>query len=146
MATTALKVSQYFLKISQPEIGDILSNLKVQKLVYYAQGFNLALNNEPLFNEDIQAWEHGPVVKELYDTYREHGSGEIPVPEEDIDFSDIEAEQKEILDEIYQVYGQFSAWKLRNMTHEERPWIETQRNHVISHELMRDYFLTQING
>ncbi|OQY42717.1 MAG: hypothetical protein B6240_13665 [Desulfobacteraceae bacterium 4572_87] len=53
------------------EAGDLISNLKLQKLVYYAQGFYLALYDEPLFNEPIEAWTHGPVIRELYRSYNE---------------------------------------------------------------------------
>jgi uncharacterized phage-associated protein len=54
---------RHFLKLSQPDIGDVISNLKLQKLLYYAQGFYLAIYGKALFEEDIVAWEHGPVVR-----------------------------------------------------------------------------------
>ena len=69
---TAFDVANYFLSI--PEYED-LTNLKLQKLVYYAQGIHLAIYGKPLFNEAIKAWEHGPVVPELY---RKNNSITIP--------------------------------------------------------------------
>ncbi|WP_208932366.1 Panacea domain-containing protein [[Haemophilus] ducreyi] len=61
------KYINYFLsQCNSEENGDLISNLKIQKLVYYAQGFSLAINNKPLFSEKIQAWTHGPVTPELY--------------------------------------------------------------------------------
>ena len=54
-------VAQYFLAKSDEDAGDLMSNLKLQKLVYYAQGFALALFDKPLFSERIEAWIHGPV-------------------------------------------------------------------------------------
>jgi uncharacterized phage-associated protein len=62
----AQDVAEYFLTLVDDEAGDSLSNLKLQKLVYYAQGFHLALTEKPLFDEAIEAWEHGPVVPGLY--------------------------------------------------------------------------------
>ena len=56
---TCLDVAEYFLSKSEVDAGDVITNLKLQKLVYYAQGFSLAINNRPLFNEQIRAWQHG---------------------------------------------------------------------------------------
>jgi uncharacterized phage-associated protein len=140
---TASDVAKYFLTLSEPEEGDLVSNLKLQKLLYYAQGFHLALHGGPLFNEEIRAWEHGPVVRALYHMYKEHGAGGIPVP---IDFDRyvLTDNERALLDEIWAVYGQFSAWKLRNMTHEEPPWKATPQGEVISHDSLRSYFETQV--
>ena len=143
---TCFDVAKYFLSLNNEAEGDLISNLKLQKLVYYAQGFHLALHDKPLFEEDIYAWTHGPVVPELYHEYKEYGSGHVPCPEE-FDFSILE-DAREFLDEIYDTFGQFSAWKLRNMTHEEPPWREaSDRREVITHESLKEYFKTQIiNG
>lgn len=138
---TCFDVAEYFLAKCDEEAGDTISNLKLQKLVYYAQGFYLAIEDEPLFDEPIEAWQHGPVVSALYQRYKEHGARSIPIPE-DLDFSIFSEKQKEVLDEVYDVYGQFSAWKLRNMTHEELPWKETPITGIISQDLMKSYFKT----
>ena len=138
---TATDIADYFLKKNQPEFGDAISNLKIQKLVYYAQGFHLAMFNTPFFEEDIMAWEHGPVVESLYHKYKEYGSGEIPQPE-CVNLELYNKEQLELLDEVFEVYGQFSAWKLRNMTHSEGPWVETAKNDVISKDAMKEFFKT----
>lgn len=133
------QVAEYFICLTDPDIGEIISNLKLQKLVYYAQGFSLALHGESLFEEDILAWEHGPVVESLYREYKEYKAQAIPQPDE-FDISVFSDKQSELIKEIYQVFGQFSAWKLRNMTHSEKPWIETPRNQIIQHSLMQSFF------
>ncbi len=141
---TVHDVARYFLSLVDEEAGDAITNMKLQKLVYYAQGFSLALQDEPLFPEEIEAWPHGPVVPALYHAYKAHGSGCLPLPD-DVDFSRYTPETRELLDEVYRVYGQFSAWKLRNMTHEEAPWIHARENGgVISHEDMSQFFKTQL--
>ena len=117
----AQDVANYFLTLIDDEAGDSLSNLKLQKLVYYAQGFHLALMNEPLFNDPIEAWEHGPVVPSLYHRFKQHGASPIPPPEGGIDMNAYPEAVRELLDEVFQTYGQYSAWKLRNMTHAETP-------------------------
>jgi uncharacterized phage-associated protein len=133
-------VAKVFLSLTDPDVGEIISNLKLQKLVYYAQGFHLAITGVRLFEDDIVAWEHGPVVESLYHTYKDFGASAIPLPEEfDMDalFSKV---QIDLLREVYEVYGQFSAWKLRNMTHSEAPWADTPRKGVINLSLMQTFF------
>ena len=142
-------VAKYFLSKVDEELGDGISNLKLQKLVYYAQGFHLAIHDRPLFPGRIEAWEHGPVVPELYHTYKSHGGGNIPAPL-DFDPEAIDPDVASLLDEVYSVFGQYSAWKLRNMTHEERPWKEayeeTTRGRIISDAALRDYFKDYVTG
>lgn len=141
---TVNHIANYFLKSTHSEFGDSISNLKLQKMVYYAQGFHLAMFDQPLFDEDIVAWEHGPVVESLYHTYKDYGAGEIPQPDF-VNLKDFSEDQIELLDEVFEVYGQFSAWKLRNMTHSERPWLETRKKEVIRPELMQEFFKTLVN-
>lgn len=142
---TCHDVARFILTQSDEGAGDLISNLKLQKLVYYAQGFHLAINDTPLFQEAIEAWTHGPVVPELYHIYKEYGAGAIPTPT-DVDFSKYSQDEKDFLSEIYSVFGQFSAWKLRNMTHEEPPWRDASASAgLISHAALKSYFLTQIN-
>lgn len=143
---TCRDVANYFLSKVNPEFGDLISNLKLQKLVYYAQGFSLAMLGEPLFNEPIEAWEHGPVVPDLYHAYKEHGANPIP-PVAPATFEGVfDAEQLDVMEQVYAVYGQFSAWKLRNMTHEEKPWLDAiDGDKVISHESMEEFFETLVD-
>ena len=65
---TVFDVARYILSRQDQNAGDTISNMKLQKLVYYAQGFALAITGKPLFQEDIEAWEHGPVAPALYPT------------------------------------------------------------------------------
>lgn len=139
---TAQDVAEYFLiKASSEE--DSLSNLKLQKLLYYAQGFHLAIYDTPLFADTIEHWMHGPVVPTVYDRYKNCGSGPIAVPTELNER--LSNDKKEFLDQIHEVYGQYSAWRLRNMTHDEAPWKNTHSRQIISHEVLKDFFQTRIN-
>jgi len=137
------KVAKYFLSKVEEDVGDGISNLKLQKLVYYAQAYHLAMYDEPLFAEQVEAWEHGPVVPELYREYKNCGSGNIPAPV-DFDPEDYDQQSRDLMDEVYDVFGQYSAWKLRNLTHAERPWSEAyedgSRGRVITHGAMRDFY------
>lgn len=144
---SALDVARYFLAITDEDAGEYISHLKLQKLCYYAQGFNLAIHEEPLFPERIEAWQHGPVIPDLWPKYQRYRSGLIPKPD-DVDISIYPPETRELLDEVYEIYGQFSAWKLRNMTHEEPPWVEAWGrgpNSPINLDLMKEYFETLVD-
>lgn len=138
-------VAKCFLFLDSESEGDGISNLKLQKLVYYAQGFYSAIFNKPLFENGIYAWTHGPVVPELYREYKEFGSNHIPVPT-DFDISRLSDDEYGLINEVFEVFGQYSAWKLRNMTHEETPWLnhELQADEIPLPEI-KDYFKTRIN-
>lgn len=139
-------VANYFLSLQDPDDDDCISNLKLQKLCYYAQGFYLALKGERLFNEDLQAWQHGPVVPSLYDKYKNEGKSCLKM-DNNFDFKKIPEEIRELLDEVYQNYGQFSAWRLRDMTHQESPWqtsYNKTKNDIISDDKLIKFFKTRL--
>lgn len=127
----------YDLREQLDEDTDEISNLKLQKLLYYAQGASLALRNKPMFEDDIEAWKHGPVVPTVYRKYKNSGSSGIMNIEEPKNLS---KEDLEILKMVYDTFGEYSAWGLRNLTHSESPWIETERNQVIPQEKIKNYF------
>jgi uncharacterized phage-associated protein len=141
MNLPAMDVANYFLSKADEDAGDLISNLKLQKLLYYAQGFCLALYGEPLFTESIRAWKHGPVVLEVYHHFKKYGDVGLPRPKETRVLS---KRVRTLLDEVYKVYGQFSAWKLRNLTHREPPWADTAQSRIISHASLKAYFKTQL--
>lgn len=140
---TASEVAKWFLaynRMTEDDQGaERISNLKLQKLLYYAQGTFLAITGEPLFGDDLVAWAHGPVVESVYHEYKSNHAGGITFTE-DFDGSSFSAEENELLVEVYNVFGQYSAWKLRNMTHEETPWRSTRINDVIPLNIIKDYF------
>lgn len=142
---TAPAAAKYILTLDDPEDGDLMSNLKLQKLLYYAQGVHLALHNEPLFSAKIEAWKHGPVCPPVYQTYKEFASTPIPRPK-DFDPASLPAKARKTMDEVHRVYGQFSAWRLREMTHDEPPWKNAYREGArgieITRPALRQFFLT----
>lgn len=138
-------VAQCFLYLDNSNDGDGVSNLKLQKLVYYAQGFHCAIFDSPLFSEEISAWTHGPVVEDLYHQYKHHGSDHIPVAQS-FNQESLSKDEFELIEEVFEVFGQYSAWKLRNMTHEEAPWLKHEAEAgVIPKQDITEYFKTRIN-
>jgi uncharacterized phage-associated protein len=141
MPISANRVADYFLSLADDE--EAISNLKLQKLLYYAQGFFMALNNgTPLFREPLKAWAHGPVVTAVYHRFKEFGSGGITL--EGLDFDGVTDEVRELLGEVWTTYGQYSAWRLREMTHAEPPWQNTPQGNEISAAALFDFFKTRI--
>ena len=139
----AIDVANFFLKCPEDsDMSNSITNMKLQKLMYFAQGHALAVLGHPLFREDFEAWTHGPVIPALYRLYRNFGDQKIPPPES-VDFSRFTPEEKQLLEEVWETYGIYSAWGLRNLSHSTKPWIDHQYTHgVIPQPEMRQYFLT----
>jgi len=143
---TCFDVANYFLKRQDVEVGDMMSNLKLQKLVYYAQGFYLAYTDQPLFPEPLMGWEHGPVCVPLYNKYKGYKSRALPIPESDDAINMFDPKTLMILNTVQKLYGQFAAWKLRNLSHMDFPWFMAYANRraEIPKEEMRAYFKKKI--
>ena len=126
--------------------GELMSNMKLQKMLYYQQGFHLAVFGTPLFEDPIEAWMYGPVVRSVYDHFKKYGYQGIP-PESQDEIA-LEPQEQALFDEVYKVYAVYSAVGLMNMTHSESPWASTTPGlgNVIELNKMRDFFLTRING
>ena len=131
----ARKIANYFLWKAQEENQELLSNLKLQKLVYYAQGIHLALYGTSIFKDQIKAWAYGPVVPALYGAYKQHGAGGIP-PDISFDPEIIDKDTKGFLDEIYTAFGQFSATRLMEFTHRDQCWKDACPNKIITQKSM----------
>ena len=118
---SALDVAQYFLATQTPE-NDI-TNLKLQKLCAYAQALSLSLLDAPLFEEELEAWTHGPVIPQLYYAYERYGRRPIPSTglSEHYARMPFTDEQKYVLATVGSYYGQYSAWTLRERSHRDFP-------------------------
>lgn len=139
------KVADYFIFLSNKD-RRCITNLKLQKLVYYAQAWNLVFNNRRLYKDPIEAWIHGPAIYSLWQKYKRFGFREINIKvAKDFDFSD---EVKEVLDKVWEAYGGFDAKYLEKLTHYEKPWQQAREkldrfeysNAKITAKSMRDYY------
>lgn len=139
-------IAKFFLAFGN-EAGEPVTNLKLQKLVYYAQAWYLANFGKPLFDADFQAWVHGPVIPDLYQTYKKFGFAPI-ISETKLDDVNLNAELKEFLNEVAKVYMPYGAYQLEMMTHKEDPWIEARVGYeadqrcenVISRDTMQKFY------
>lgn len=103
--------------------GEILTNLKLQKLLYYSQAWYLALEDTPLFEEDFQAWVHGPVLPSQYFRFRDYQWRHILFEECRPNISN---KVDSFLDKIIDIFGCETAVSLELMTHRERPWLDAR--------------------
>lgn len=132
MTYTPQAIANYFLEKAFKEGRDI-TQMKLQKLVYIAYGWNLAVNGERLFEESIQAWDHGPVIPSLYHEFKDFGSEPISKKSMIFDLDTFDSYYPQINESDYDVslvlktvwesYKQFSSAALRRKTHEpDTPW------------------------
>lgn len=148
-------IANYFLALAAKN-GDLLTPMKLQKLVYYAMGWYAGYTGKPLLDEAAEAWQYGPVFPSLYHEFKRFGSGavkgkgtelsseefeivEVPVPDDE--------NVRKFLDNIWASYGKFTGIALSEMTHKAgSPWDETYkasqgvRNVSIPFETIRVHF------
>jgi len=125
--------------------SELMSNMKLQKMLYYQQGFHLAMFGTPLFNDDVEAWMYGPVVPTAYNYYKAHGRMGIPA-DKSKNFRFASKQEAALFAEVFRVYGKFSAIGLMNMTHSEAPWktTKTGEGNVIPQSKMQSFFKTRL--
>lgn len=125
MPVTVFDVANYFLRVVDRESGGGITHLKLQKLVYYAQAWHLVFTGQPLFDERIEAWVHGPVCPMLFNHYSTLGFQNIPEPAEPP--AEFTTEQTETLEAVWQAYGNYDGKYLEELTHQEPPWREARK-------------------
>jgi len=124
-------IAKYFLAQAIND-GELISPLKMQKLVYYAYVWYLVITKGKLFNEPIEAWPMGPVSPSLYGELKQYGSS--PIPEEYLGgekgLEQLLAKlngQSELLRKVYEKYDTLTAFELVVLTHSEKPWVEARK-------------------
>lgn len=128
-----------------------ITNLKLQKLLYYSQAWNLALRDKPLFADRIEAWVHGPVVPVVFREYRAFKWTALPV---DTSWPEPDANVRRHIEEVLSAYGRFDASQLEQLTHSEDPWKDARKgipqdvasSNAISNEAMLKYYRARLNG
>jgi uncharacterized phage-associated protein len=147
-AVTIDKVADWFIRFAH-EVGDPITNLRLQKLMYYAQAWFLALHGRRLIPAEFQAWVHGPVCHSLYQRFRGYAWNPIT---EAVDAPDLPSEVDAHLREVMEVYGGYSAWDLERLTHAEAPWqnargdlpADAPSTAVIADDDMRRFYATRL--
>lgn len=143
---TALKTAEYILDYCGYNFIMNCSNKKLQKLLYYVQAWTLAYTGKRYFNDDIEAWLHGPVVPDVYHKYKEFGFDRIEIGERD--FDDKIFTENNLLNSILKHYCEYDADYLEMRTHIEAPWKEARKNgaRIITPKSMREYYKSVLDN
>ena len=142
--TTAAKVADYILCWAN-EKGKTVSNLELQKFVYYVQAWYLAVYDEPLFDDRLEAWVHGPVQPELWRKYKDCSWHPIDVVPKCPKYTE---EIEGHINRVMEVYSKYNGFDLENIVHHEDPWMNARKglapdepsNAVITHESMKEFY------
>ncbi|CEN81423.1 phage-associated protein [[Clostridium] sordellii] len=157
MAYNVIEVSQHIINHSI-ENGNPVTNLKLQKILYYVQAAFLTEFKEECFDDDFEHWRHGPVIPKVYSEYKKYMDREITDKQteyselyldKDVKFSmkniiyseeHFCEEDLRLIDEVVDSYSKMEPWDMVDKTHEEEPWINTNSNEIISKESIKHFF------
>jgi len=147
--TSYKEIADYFIALSN-DTENLITNLKLQKLVYYTQAWHLGVFGIPIFEEDFQAWVHGPVMPDLYHTYKHFSYN--PISEEKPSaaelFDKFVSEVQTVLNDVTEEYFGRTAYELEQLTHAEDPWIDARgqlsadsnSSSIIDKDKMKTYY------
>lgn len=157
MSYDAKAIANYFLELAKMK-KEAMDLMKLQKLIYFAHGFYLAIKKEPLLDEQIEAWQYGPVIPSIYHEFKEFGNRPITRPATEFDATQFcfyayplptDNLTKRLLEKVWEVYGVYTGIQLANMTHlPGSPWdkIYKKYNHNIPkgtdipEDIIKEYF------
>lgn len=144
---TARQIAEWFVAWADETDDAEITQLKLQKLLYYAKGLHMRSSDGlPLFPDRMEAWAHGPVVVDIYHDVKRYGKLPIDLDEfisDDFDWDDYRDVEQDLI-EVWDKYGPYSAWALRYKTHTESPWkknfVEGKRGLEITDADLKNYF------
>lgn len=134
-------VVDYIITFFNENDDTVLTPLKLQKLLYYIQGWHLSFYSVPIFLDPIEAWEHGPVIRKIYNKYKEYGCN--PIIDMHKNNVNIALLSKKIIDNVCKYFGIFDGKFLERMTHKEKPWRQAYElgvNTIITQDNLKSFF------
>ena len=125
--------------------GRTFTHLQVMKLVYFAHGWTLGFYHRPLFYQQVEAWQYGPVVRDVYDALKQHRGRPIDTEIPGVESIEFYSQEIDVVEQVYDVYGKLSGVQLSAMTHQEgTPWGKTiearGQGAIIPNSLIEEYF------
>ena len=137
----AIEVANYILSFSENQLNHPITNLQLQKILYYVQGMSLRLLKNKMFFNEIEAWRYGPVVPDVYYWFNDNSSDPITgVLSKSNCFM---SQEIELINQVVTQLVSIDPWKLVRKTHEEEPWKKNYypgANNRISEYDMEEYF------
>ena len=141
---SAVTIANKFIERAQRD-GVSLTNMQLQKLVYIAHGWALALLDQGLIYEPVEAWQWGPVIPSLYHSLSQYGSGEVTGPINVLGGKNVRPLEEALLESVWKGYGKMSGFKLSTITHrKDTPWSRTMKafglRSFIPESYIRDHY------
>ena len=141
---SALTIANKIIELSQNE-GRVITHLKLQKILYFSQGWYLTLTGNPSFSDEIVAFKYGPVIKSIYEIFRIFGSKNITKIAESTE--QVENKDNEFINKIWNLYKNHDAISLSNISHiKNGPWDVTNINDIITTDIIQNYFTGKLNA
>jgi len=149
---TYTHIADYLIALSN-ETGNLLTNHKLQKLLYYAQAWYLAIQDKPLFEGNFEAWVHGPVLREVFHEYSRFKWR--PIQRDDLDQryldwfrAEFGEELNEYMDNVVDEYFGLTSYELERLTRREEPWLKARHGlqedepstNIIENDWMRKFY------
>ncbi len=143
----ALQIADYLI-LKSKDNGEALTNKRLQKLLYYIQAWHLAINNQPIFEDKIEAWIHGPAIRVVYEEYKNFIANPIDKVTNIKVADELGSENIEFIERVLSAYSKYDTPTLEYMTHAEDPWQIARKgleanessNNEITQESMKTYY------
>ena len=140
----AKEIASFYIQLLNSIPDNYIDNLKLNKILFFAQAWSLVKTGQPIFEDEIQAWDYGPVVPDVYRIYKCCGKSPIEEAEESFDESNLDSDELNLLIDVYRNYGIYTGWALKDITHEKgSPWFqvyEKGKNRPIPQDMMKAYY------
>ncbi len=139
----AITIAKWIINRIHPE------PLKLQKLLYLAQGYSYAFYDRPLFNDELEGWVHGPVVRDVYNKFKNYQYNSIDI---NYEVEELDDEAKEVLNYVIDNFSKYDAKYLEDLSHHQEPWISSRNglnpdersDKTISKEIIANYFINEV--
>ena len=121
----------------------LISNLRLQKVLYFVQADYLVNTDNPCFPDEIEAWDFGPVVPIVYHNYKLFGSNSIVLLEKNVNNSKITPADQARINEVIAACARYSVSQLVEITHHQTPWLQAYSqngNRIITKESIKEFF------
>jgi uncharacterized phage-associated protein len=149
---TALDVANYVISIASANVigdeGEVegVTNLKLQKILYFIEAYSLAVTKKSLFSDQIEAWDYGPVIPTVYHEFKSHGSDPISIDNPNL--VAMKQDTKEMIEGVWNTFNKYSASRLVDITHSHNPWKNAfkvqkgglKQTCVIDRDEMKEYY------
>ena len=134
-----IEAANYLVFLSNQPGEKPITHLKLQKLLYLAQGWSYYWDDKPLFEDEFEAWTYGPVNIEVYQQFKEFGRS--PIPFNGVKRWNMDAEEQDILEAVWAKYRSYSPSRLVEITHRHAPWREAfESDRIISNKAIKEFF------